>query len=247
MLGRLRTRLNVVLVSPDIPGNTGSIGRTVMAVGGCLHLVHPLGFKTDETALRRAGLDYWRQLDLMEHESWDAFPLPRVCRVTKCVKTSQKRHSQPLAVHHTCRPCPSPLGREISRRGLSDFRQRDSRSWSMRVCEGSAAPDLLEHLRQPTATTSARAASSKALPPPSGSLPARLVLPQRLLPPPYSTCWWPVAVSQNPYSRTNGLNVTLVCTRGTTSQCAAPGITNCITPRLSRICNLTSIRFRAVQ
>jgi tRNA (cytidine/uridine-2'-O-)-methyltransferase len=73
MLGRLRTRLNVVLVSPDIPGNTGSIGRTVMAVGGCLHLVHPLGFKTDEKALRRAGLDYWRQLDLMEHESWDAF------------------------------------------------------------------------------------------------------------------------------------------------------------------------------
>ena len=69
---RLRP-LNVVLINPDIPGNTGCIGRTVMASGSRLHLIHPLGFSTDERALRRAGLDYWPRLDVTEHASWNAF------------------------------------------------------------------------------------------------------------------------------------------------------------------------------
>ena len=64
---------NIVLISPDIPGNTGSIGRTAMATGCRLHLVHPLGFSTDEKSFRRAGLDYWSRLDVREHENWDAF------------------------------------------------------------------------------------------------------------------------------------------------------------------------------
>lgn len=72
MLPSLR-RLNVVLLHPDIPGNTGCIGRTVMAAGCRLHLVHPLGFSTDERALRRAGLDYWQKLDVTEHASWSEF------------------------------------------------------------------------------------------------------------------------------------------------------------------------------
>ena len=66
-------RLNVVLISPVIPANTGSIGRTVMAAGCRLHLVHPLGFSLEEKALRRAGLDYWPRLDCTEHPSWDSF------------------------------------------------------------------------------------------------------------------------------------------------------------------------------
>lgn len=64
---------NIVLISPDIPGNTGCIGRTCMATGSRLHLIHPLGFSTDEKSLRRAGLDYWEQLDVREHSDWDAF------------------------------------------------------------------------------------------------------------------------------------------------------------------------------
>ena len=65
--------INVVLIHPDIPGNTGSIGRIVMAVGGKLHLVHPLGFDLSEKSLKRAGLDYWSKLDVYEHSSWEDF------------------------------------------------------------------------------------------------------------------------------------------------------------------------------
>jgi tRNA (cytidine/uridine-2'-O-)-methyltransferase len=72
MLPSLR-RLNIVLLHPDIPGNTGCIGRSVMAAGCRLHLVHPLGFSTDDRALRRAGLDYWPRVDVTEHASWNAF------------------------------------------------------------------------------------------------------------------------------------------------------------------------------
>ncbi|MEX0728738.1 MAG: tRNA (cytidine(34)-2'-O)-methyltransferase [Planctomycetaceae bacterium] len=55
--------LNVVLYRPDIPQNTGNIGRTCVAVGAKLWLVRPLGFKLDEKHLRRAGMDYWQHLD----------------------------------------------------------------------------------------------------------------------------------------------------------------------------------------
>lgn len=55
---------NVVLVEPEIPPNTGSIGRLCLATGATLHLVRPLGFSTDDRTLKRAGLDYWREVDL---------------------------------------------------------------------------------------------------------------------------------------------------------------------------------------
>jgi len=65
--------LSVVLHEPLIPNNTGNIGRTCVAVGAALHLVHPLGFDLDEKKRRRAGLDYWPRLDLSEHASWGAY------------------------------------------------------------------------------------------------------------------------------------------------------------------------------
>jgi tRNA (cytidine/uridine-2'-O-)-methyltransferase len=65
--------LQIVLVRPEIPPNTGNISRLCAATGASLHLVHPLGFKTDESSLKRAGLDYWAYLDVHEHESWEAF------------------------------------------------------------------------------------------------------------------------------------------------------------------------------
>lgn len=61
---------HVVLHEPEIPNNTGNIGRTCVALGCALHLVHPLGFETDEKACRRAGLDYWPRLGVREHASW---------------------------------------------------------------------------------------------------------------------------------------------------------------------------------
>ena len=58
---------HVVLHEPEIPNNTGTIGRTCVAMGFALHLVHPLGFDTSEKACRRAGLDYWPRLGVREH------------------------------------------------------------------------------------------------------------------------------------------------------------------------------------
>ncbi len=65
--------LHIALMHPEIPGNTGNIGRLAAGVGARLHLIHPLGFDISEKAVRRAGLDYWRHVDLQEHADADAF------------------------------------------------------------------------------------------------------------------------------------------------------------------------------
>lgn len=65
--------LNVVLVEPEIPQNTGSIGRLCLATGSTLHLVEPLGFDISNTRLKRAGLDYWEHLNLVRHTSLESF------------------------------------------------------------------------------------------------------------------------------------------------------------------------------
>ena len=64
---------NLVLVCPEIPANTGNIGRTCVVTGTRLHLVGPLGFSLDERSLHRAGLGYWDNLDVRVHDSWGAF------------------------------------------------------------------------------------------------------------------------------------------------------------------------------
>lgn len=65
--------LHVVLHEPEIPNNTGNIGRTCVALDCAMHLIHPLGFDIDEKACRRAGLDYWPRLDLREHGSIEEY------------------------------------------------------------------------------------------------------------------------------------------------------------------------------
>lgn len=65
--------MRVVLYQPEIPWNTGNIGRTCVAAGVELHLIEPLGFSLSERRLKRAGLDYWPKLSLTRHESFDAF------------------------------------------------------------------------------------------------------------------------------------------------------------------------------
>ncbi len=67
------TRLNVVLVEPEIPQNTGSIARTCAAIGAPLHLVKPLGFSLEDRYLKRAGLDYWHLVDVIHHENLAEF------------------------------------------------------------------------------------------------------------------------------------------------------------------------------
>ena len=64
---------NIVLVEPQIPPNTGTIGRLCVNLGATLHLIKPLGFDIDDKAVKRAGLDYWKDLDLIVWESFDQF------------------------------------------------------------------------------------------------------------------------------------------------------------------------------
>lgn len=66
-------KLNVVLVEPEIPQNTGNIARTCAATGAKLHLVKPLGFSISDKYLKRAGLDYWDKLEIEEHNSFKEF------------------------------------------------------------------------------------------------------------------------------------------------------------------------------
>lgn len=57
-------KMNIILHEPEIPQNTGNIGRTCVATGTSLHLIEPLGFKIDDKSLKRAGMDYWKDLDV---------------------------------------------------------------------------------------------------------------------------------------------------------------------------------------
>ena len=65
--------LNIVLLEPEIPANTGNIGRTCVATGTRLHLIEPLGFKLSEKALKRAGMDYWKDLDVTTYIDYRDF------------------------------------------------------------------------------------------------------------------------------------------------------------------------------
>ncbi len=65
--------MNIVLFEPEIPANTGNIGRTCVATGTKLHLIEPLGFKLDEKEIRRAGLDYWKDLEVTVYDDFNDF------------------------------------------------------------------------------------------------------------------------------------------------------------------------------
>lgn len=65
--------MNIILHQPEIPGNTGNIGRTCVATGTSLHLIEPLGFRLDEKSIRRAGMDYWKDLDVSRYMNFEEF------------------------------------------------------------------------------------------------------------------------------------------------------------------------------
>ena len=65
--------MNIILHQPEIPANTGNIGRTCVATGTSLHLIEPLGFRLDEKSIKRAGMDYWQHLDLKRYLNFEDF------------------------------------------------------------------------------------------------------------------------------------------------------------------------------
>ncbi|MCA9281761.1 MAG: tRNA (cytidine(34)-2'-O)-methyltransferase [Phycisphaeraceae bacterium] len=82
---------HIVLHEPEIPNNTGNIGRTCIATGCALHLIHPLGFDTSVKALRRAGLDYWPRLAPTEHADWHAYSRAHPAARRWCFTTKASR------------------------------------------------------------------------------------------------------------------------------------------------------------
>jgi|LauGreDrversion4_2_1035121.scaffolds.fasta_scaffold661181_1 tRNA (cytidine/uridine-2'-O-)-methyltransferase len=89
---------NIVLLHPEIPNNTGNIGRTAAALGCRLHIVHPIGFDMDEKARRRAGLDYWHLVDCQEHASWEDF-LATEAPKRLWLLSARTRHGGPATPH----------------------------------------------------------------------------------------------------------------------------------------------------
>lgn len=72
--------LAIILIQPEIPGNTGAVGRTCVALGMELILIHPLGFDISDKRVKRSGLDYWPHVKLAEYASWEAFLAARTPR-----------------------------------------------------------------------------------------------------------------------------------------------------------------------
>ena len=84
--------INIVLVAPEIPHNTGAIGRVCVNLEARLHLIKPLGFSITESHVRRAALDYWPHLDLTVHDSWQSFMLQEQPRAL-CMLSSRGKRS----------------------------------------------------------------------------------------------------------------------------------------------------------
>ena len=99
MMEQKTTGFHVVLVEPEIPGNTGNISRLCAATGCKLHLVRPLGFSTEDKHLKRAGLDYWHLLEIYYHDSFAElqalYPTGRFyCHTTKATRFHSDAHFQ---------------------------------------------------------------------------------------------------------------------------------------------------------
>ena len=83
--------LNIVLVEPEIPQNCGNIARTCAATGARLHLIRPLGFDISEKAVRRAGLDYWHMVEVLDYENLEDFFSKNEVKQMWCISTKAPR------------------------------------------------------------------------------------------------------------------------------------------------------------
>ncbi len=81
-------KINIVLVNPEIPQNTGNISRTCAVTGAALHIVRPTGFEISDKTLKRAGLDYWDKLSITYYDSYDEFA--EKTQEKKCISSHQR-------------------------------------------------------------------------------------------------------------------------------------------------------------
>lgn len=85
--------INIVLIEPEIPSNTGNIGRTCVVTGMRLHLIEPLGFEINDKQLKRAGLDYWDKLDVTMYKSYEEFAFKNKGQFIFATTKGKKRYS----------------------------------------------------------------------------------------------------------------------------------------------------------
>ena len=152
--------LNIVLVEPEIPANTGNIARSCLATGARLHLVKPLGFSIDDRQLKRAGLDYWREVDVTTWDSLDALfaslgesdGIIKKTRAffltTKCRRPYYEQHFEPgdwLFFGRETKGLPEPLLAANPERLLTIPMTNKTRSLNLAVSVGIV---LFEAMRQ---------------------------------------------------------------------------------------------------
>lgn len=147
--------MNIVLVEPEIPPNTGNVARLCAATRSVLHLIEPFGFKLDDAQLKRAGMDYWQQVDWHRWKNWAAFAekLPADARLWFVESNGVKRYSEAnflpddyLVFGRETAGLPRKLLDENSERWLRiPMFNRESRSLNLSNC---VALVLFEALRQ---------------------------------------------------------------------------------------------------
>lgn len=153
--------LEIILFRPEIPQNTGNVGRLCAFTGARLHLVGPLGFSLEDRYLRRSGMDYWRHLDVRVHESWEAFRASpefpaRIWLFTTHASQSywsaKFRKGDALLFGNEGHGCPDWLHEEIGdpyRITLPRFNRQPLRSLNLATSVGIAAYEALRQLAPP--------------------------------------------------------------------------------------------------
>jgi tRNA (cytidine/uridine-2'-O-)-methyltransferase len=145
----------IVLVEPEIPNNTGNIGRTCVTMGLGLQLVHPLGFDIDEKACRRAGLDYWPRLHLTEHADLDAYERDRShdsgiwlfsSRATRSIYDADFQPNDHLVFGRESAGLPSSFVDKHADRCVSLPMQPNERSMNLSTCVGIVASEFVRRM-----------------------------------------------------------------------------------------------------
>lgn len=137
-------RLNIVLYQPEIPGNTGAVGRTCVALEAKLWLVRPLGFRVDEKTLRRAGLDYWQHLEWEVVDHW-AHLMDRLSEAGTCEADPASEEAGPEVIESAQAASASPRLWLFSRFATQSFTEVSYRTGDTLVfgCETSGLPESI--------------------------------------------------------------------------------------------------------
>lgn len=156
---------DIILFEPEIPQNTGNIGRLCAFTGARLHLIEPLGFSMDDRYLRRSGMDYWQHLDVQCHASWEAFRASadapsRIWLFTTHAKThhwsAPLQRGDGLLFGNEGHGCPDWLHKEIGethRITLPRFNEQPLRSLNLSTAVGIAAYEALRQIHAPSPVT----------------------------------------------------------------------------------------------